>query len=615
MDFVKARNTQPRLRPRGTITTVLHNYEDLQYLATIGIGTPPQQFVVQIDTGSSDLWVPSVRSDLCQINDCRESGAYDDRDSSTLTGGDEDFDIRYGDESEYAGLLVSDTITIGNASLVNATFGLVTQSRNVPGSGTGYGVANGVWGISFDDSQSELVQGDTQGYTGIVGLMKQEGLISRMAYSLWLNDPDATAGSILFGGVDPAKYDAPLIGLPIVPQSGSRRISAMNVEFTSLTMVDGCKTSVIQDNVVRSAILDSGTTGTILPTDLANMVLAYFGAVSDPNIPRPLVACNLANANAQFVYQFGGKSGPKISIPVADLVHPPIPGLRFQDNSPACILGVEGADIDFLLLGDTFLRSAYVVYDLESKQIALAQAKLNVTTTNVQEIGGDSIPGVQTVVSSIGLPSASRTAPAILGDQASGVAPDPGFDGKLSENARKASFTVGPSSTALNLQSAGTMKVAENSIIDLDILPGKGQGDVMGEAQAMANNPNIPPEQREKAKGIVANMQGVAGGVAGTVGGGVKGVVDTAGNTVGALGDGVAGTVGGVAGGLGDTVKAGGGMVSSGLGFGGAKAEEGAGKAEQGAGQGQKKMGEMGEESKKRMEELSKGAEDSVKGK
>ena len=44
---------------------------------------------------------------------------------------------------------------------------------------------------------------------------------------------------------------------------------------------------------------------------------------------------------------------------------------------------------------------------------------------------------------------------------------------------------------------------------------------------------SIPPEQREKAKGIVANMQGVAGGVAGTVGGGVKGVVDTAGNTVG----------------------------------------------------------------------------------
>ncbi|KAL8724169.1 MAG: hypothetical protein Q9181_006946 [Wetmoreana brouardii] len=161
------------------------------------------------------------------------------------------------------------------------------------------------------------------------------------------------------------------------------------------------------------------------------------------------------------------------------------------------------------------------------------------------------------------------------------------------------------------------MKVAENSIIDLDILPGKGQGDVLGEAQAMANNPNIPPEQREKAKGIIANMQGVAGGVAGTAGGAVKGVVDTAGNTVGALGDGVAGTVGGIAGGLGDTVKAGGGMVQSGLGYGseavsgaGDFAQEGGQKAEEGKG----KVEGLSEESQKRVQQLGTGAEESVRG-
>ncbi|KAI4283426.1 MAG: hypothetical protein L6R35_005179 [Caloplaca aegaea] len=76
------------------------------------------------------------------------------------------------------------------------------------------------------------------------------------------------------------------------------------------------------------------------------------------------------------------------------------------------------------------------------------------------------------------------------------------------------------------------MKVLENRVIDLDILPGKGQGDVIGEAQAMANDPNIPPEQREKAKGILANVQGVGTGVANTAGGAVKGVGDTLGNTV-----------------------------------------------------------------------------------
>lgn len=268
---------------------------------------------------------------------------------------------------------------------------------------------------------------------------------------------DAAAGSILFGGVDTAKFEAPLIGVPIVPQDGRSQVSAMNVEFTSLTLNAGGRTSVVEDNVVRSAILDSGTTGTIFPNDLANTFLKFFGAVIDVNVPQPLVSCSLAKSDAQFVYQFGGSSGPKISVPVADLIEPHIPGLRFKDRSDACLLGVEGADIDFLLLGDTFLRSAYVVYDLESKQIAMAQAKLNVSTSNVEEITGDSIPGVQTVVPSLAMPTPTKVASAILGPEQTGYAePDPGFDGQLTENPGKASITAGAAQSTGSSVSSGS---------------------------------------------------------------------------------------------------------------------------------------------------------------
>lgn len=76
MDFVKTRTPQPSLQRRaGTILTPLTNNADLQYLANITVGTPPQPFVVAIDTGSSDLWIPSVRSDICQLQDCSQTGA------------------------------------------------------------------------------------------------------------------------------------------------------------------------------------------------------------------------------------------------------------------------------------------------------------------------------------------------------------------------------------------------------------------------------------------------------------------------------------------------------------------------------------------------------------
>ncbi|KIX07211.1 uncharacterized protein Z518_01864 [Rhinocladiella mackenziei CBS 650.93] len=388
-------------RQSNTIAAGLTN-EILLYFINVTVGTPGQPFSLQLDTGSSDIWFPAVNADICEqdIQNC-PFGTYDFSQSSTYADpGLPAFQIQYVDGSQVQGAYISDVLNIGQTKLSNTTMAaaLTANTRGI-----------GIMGIGFESGEAAAVlNGFT--YPNVINVMKNEGFINTLAYSLWLDDLESNTGSILFGGVDTDKYHGDLVSLPIQLDSQTGTISSMTVAWTGLTVRGGGQTSDMSPSTPQPAILDSGTTNTLLPDDIANGIFNGVGVLTDPSFGN-VVPCSLADDDLTFSFQFGGQDGPIVNVSLSEFVTPLLTTdgsqPEFRDGELACTFAIEAAGENPILFGDSFLRSAYVVYDLESEEIGLAQTNFDSSRSNVQAFQVSS--GIPNAVSTASAASVAQT--------------------------------------------------------------------------------------------------------------------------------------------------------------------------------------------------------------
>ncbi|KAG0646765.1 putative aspartic-type endopeptidase opsB [Hyphodiscus hymeniophilus] len=424
MDIAKAPPGIPKLlrrnlSPRASVTeSLVNNATGGSYMATVKVGTPGQQQILAIDTGSSDVWVLDVSADACTdvtIQSQAEDGCdstFDPSKSSTFKDVLQDgFYIQYGDGSGAEGDYITDNLAIGGVTVKTLEMGLAYNAT----------LFQGLLGIGYDTNEASDDAEDEQDpfiYPSIIDSMVSQGLISTKAYSLYLNDLQASTGSIIFGGMDSDKFHGDLLEMPIVPSplgNGTSVYSEFTVALTSFSMTGqaGNTTSLTQGAYDAPVILDSGTTLTYVPQPLADLIYEKLNAVDDTqNSGLVFVDCGVSTNSPKttFNFGFGGSDGVSIQIPIDEMVFS-LDGLFSVDGSASpdlpfsntCGLGINGQAEEPYILGDTFLRSAYVVYDLKNNVIAIAQTNFNSTTSSIIDFTADAtaIPNVSGVASSV----------------------------------------------------------------------------------------------------------------------------------------------------------------------------------------------------------------------
>jgi hypothetical protein len=191
----------------ASVTQPVNDYEDFEYVGNITIGTPGQPFVVILDTGSANLWVPNKG---CRT--CTGKRSFDATASSTYVKNGQTWSIQYGTGAA-KGTLGQDTVRFGatgTTQLVVPTtvFGQATSIDQ----DLQQDVADGILGLAFQSLAVDNV------VPPLVNAINQ-GLLDNPYFTVFLQEKgpqdNVRGGLFTYGGLDTTNCGALIAWQPL----------------------------------------------------------------------------------------------------------------------------------------------------------------------------------------------------------------------------------------------------------------------------------------------------------------------------------------------------------------------------------------------------------------
>lgn len=330
----------PRYKKLIGAEVPISNFMDAQYYGPITIGTPGQQFKVIFDTGSSNLWIPSLN---CKSLSCLHMAKYNSAHSTTYVKDGRAMKIQYG-SGAVAGIVDNDTVNVAGLAVKQALFAEMTQvSWNFVGASF-----DGILGLAWQ-SISVL------NLPTIFDLMVTQGLVTGHSFAFYLTKTAGAVGSALtLGGTNPNYYTGNINYVPLIAEN----YWMIQVDKASV----GGKASTLKG---FNGIVDSGTSLIVGSPAVIDAMLLQIGAVGQ-------VDCTKISSYPQISFTIGG-----IEYPLDPTDY--ILKVTDQQGDEECIVGLQAMNFPSsfgtaVILGDSFIHVWYTHFDKGNERVGFAKA-------------------------------------------------------------------------------------------------------------------------------------------------------------------------------------------------------------------------------------------------
>lgn len=368
-DRVLAKKTGSGASDTGEVTAE-DQQNDSEYLCQVSIGTPPQKLLLDFDTGSSDLWMWSTELPSSIQSQGQGHTIYNPKKSSTYKNiSGSKWKITYGDSSSASGTVGTDNVTIGGLTIKNQAIELAKTMSDQFVQGAGDGLLGLAWG-NINSVKPNPVQ------TPVQNMITQQDIpqtaeIFTANLGSWrdANDPDKGESFYTFGYIDQATVSASGQDVYYTPVDNSQGFWMFDSSSASVN-------STTVDQSGNTAIADTGTTLALVADATCKAIYDAIPGSTYDNASQGYIFPDNLTVDQLPVVTFA-VGNQQFAVQKEDL--------GFATAKTGYVYGgiQSRGSMTFDILGDTFLKSIYAIFDQGNTRfgaVQRAEATQNVST-------------------------------------------------------------------------------------------------------------------------------------------------------------------------------------------------------------------------------------------